>query len=113
MPCRTLKGFNLISALMKTYYAMFYVVFATQPFVRYAVLFEFQRQPYFSFNATLWGFQPLTLWQKYCTFVRFLMQHQTLGGVLPSRLALQPSTHQAYISMSDARGFTPISGKGD
>jgi hypothetical protein len=56
MPCRTLKGFHLISALLKTYYAMFYVVFATQLFVRYAVLFELQRQPYFRLNATLWGF---------------------------------------------------------
>jgi hypothetical protein len=85
---------------MKTYYAMFYVVFATQPFVRYAVLFEFQRQPYFSFNATLWGFQPLTLWQKHCTFVRFLIQHHSLGVLLPSPLALQSSTLTAYIPMS-------------
>jgi hypothetical protein len=85
---------------MKTYYAMFYVVFATQPFVRYAVLLEFQRQPYFSFNATLWGFQPLILWQKYCTFVRFLIQRHTLGVLLPSRLALQSSTHAAYIPIS-------------
>lgn len=59
MPYRTLKCFELISVLLKTYYALFFLVFATQYFVRYAVLLEFQRQPCFSLNATLWGFQPV------------------------------------------------------
>ncbi len=59
MPYRTLKCFNLISVLLKTYYAMFFLVFATQYFVRYAVLLEFQRRTYFILNATLRGFQPV------------------------------------------------------
>jgi hypothetical protein len=33
MPYRTLEGFSIISALFKTYYAMFFLVFATQYFV--------------------------------------------------------------------------------
>jgi hypothetical protein len=58
MPYRTKKCFDLISVLFKTYYAMFFLVFATQYFVRYAVLLEFQRRTYFILNATLRGFQP-------------------------------------------------------
>jgi Domain of unknown function (DUF4160) len=58
MPYRTKKYFDFISVLFKTYYAMFFLVFATQYFVRYAVLLEFQRRTYFILNATLRGFQP-------------------------------------------------------
>jgi hypothetical protein len=64
MPYRTFKGFNLISALLKTYYAMFFLVFATQYFVSLRDTFKFKRQPYFSFNATLWGFKPLSSYLK-------------------------------------------------
>jgi hypothetical protein len=64
MPYRTQKCFDLVSVLFKTYYAMFFLVFATQHFVRYAVLLEFQRQPYFSLNATLRGFQPVLLYSR-------------------------------------------------
>jgi hypothetical protein len=64
MPYRTLEGFSIISALFKTYYAMFFLVFATQYFVSLRDTFKFKRRPYFSLNATLWGFKPHALYQR-------------------------------------------------
>jgi hypothetical protein len=67
LPDRTLKCFDLISVLFKTYYAMFFLVFATQYFGSFSDTFKFKRRTYFILNATLWGFKPLVLYHTIVT----------------------------------------------